>query len=168
MNEFDATWSQDVTRIGFGRQGGHPAIYLLDVKARQVATLPDSNGLFSPRLVAGWAASSGLICGFQEAFSFRFEVPEWSEWTDEPAAFSYPTWSRDGAFLQYDTLAGKPTLRRIKVGQAQLELLLDLQSLNRYTDSIIGTWSGLAADGSALVVLDRSTQEVYALELEAQ
>src|SRR5262252_849973 len=121
MNEFDATWSQDVTRIGFGRQGGDSAIYLTDVKARH-----------------------------------------------EPKACSYPTWSRDGAFLQYDTLADKPTLRRIKVGQTQSELLLDLQSLNRYTDSIIGSWSGLAPDGSALVVLDRSTQKGYALELDAQ
>jgi hypothetical protein len=32
----------------------------------------------------------------------------------------------------------------------------------------VGTWSGLSSDESPLLVLDQSTQEVYALELEAQ
>ena len=71
--------------------------------------------------------------------------------------------------MYYDnSFADKPTLRRIKIGQRESELVLDLRSLNRYTDSIIGSWSGLAPDGSPLVVLDRSTQEVYALELEVR
>jgi len=38
--------------------------------------------------------------------------------------------------------------------------------INRYTDSNIGAWSSLAPDGSPLVVLGRSTQEVYALEVK--
>jgi hypothetical protein len=41
-----------------------------------------------------------------------------------------------------------------------------MTNLHRYGDPLIGEWSGLAPDGSALFVRDLSTQEVYALDLE--
>jgi len=69
----------------------------------------------------------------------------------------------------YDTgFTDKPTLRRIRVGQTPSEFVLDLKGVHRYTDPVIGSWTGLAPDGSPLGVLDLSTQEVYALELEPQ
>src|SRR5262245_9634319 len=141
MNEFDATWYQDVTRIGFGRQEGDSALSLLDVKARQVATLPDSNGLFSPRLVARWAASSGLIRGFQEAFSFRFQVPEVVGVDRRTKSFQLPD------------LVARRSLLAIRYSHRQA----DVMPHRSWTDTV-----------RTLVVLDRSTQEVYAFELEAQ
>jgi len=170
MDELDATWSPDGTRIGFGRVGrGDSAIYLLNVKARQVATIPDSNGLYSPRWSPDGQHLVALSSDSKKLFLFDFKSQKWSEWLEDQKAFGYPTWSRDGAYLNYDTsFSEKPELRRIKLGQIRPELVLDLQSINRYTDSNMGSWSGLAPDGSPLVVLDRSTQEVYALELEAQ
>jgi hypothetical protein len=44
-------------------------------------------------------------------------------------------------------------------------LLIDLKDLPRYF-SPIGTWSGLAPDGSALFVRNLSTDEIYALDLD--
>ena len=168
MNELDAAWSPDGTRIAFGRYGGvGSAIYMLNVKGRQVTTLQDSKDLFAPRWSPDGQHLAASSADSKKLFVFDFKSQKWSEWTQQPQGLGFPTWSRDGAYLYYDnSFADKPTLRRIKIGQRESELVLDLRSLNRYTDSIIGSWSGLAPDGSPLVVLDRSTQEVYALELE--
>jgi len=78
-------------------------------------------------------------------------------------------WSRNGEFVYFESSFGdKPTYRRVKVGQQNSEFLLDLKAVHRYGDTAVGTWSGLSPDESPLLVLDQSTQEVYALELEAQ
>jgi hypothetical protein len=40
--------------------------------------------------------------------------------------------------------------------------------LFRYIDTTVGPWSGISPDESSLLLLDQSTEEVYALDLEAQ
>jgi hypothetical protein len=60
------------------------------------------------------------------------------------------------------------TYRRVKVGQTHSEFVADFKGVHRYLDSAVGMWSGLSPDESPLLVLDQSSQEVYALELEAQ
>jgi hypothetical protein len=45
-------------------------------------------------------------------------------------------------------------------------VLVGLKSISLYGADFIGSWTGLAPDGSPLFVRDLSTQEVYALELE--
>jgi hypothetical protein len=44
--------------------------------------------------------------------------------------------------------------------------LLQLRDLNEYSDPLIGAWTGLAPDGSALFVRDLSAREIYALDLQ--
>jgi len=123
MDELDATWSPDGTRIGFGRVGGgDSAIYLLNVKARQVATIPDSNGLYSPRWSPDGQHLVALSSDSKKLFLFDFKSQKWSEWLVEgQEVFGYPTWSRDGTYLNYDTsFSDKPALRRIKLGQTRI------------------------------------------------
>ena len=102
---------------------------------------------------------------------FDFKTGKWSDWINEPEAIGFPTWSRDGNYVYYDTIStDHPTFRRVKVGQTRSELVLDLKDLRRYGAGagagLVGAWSGLAPDGSALFVRDLSTDEIYSLDLE--
>ena len=74
---------------------------------------------------------------------------------------SFPTWSRDGQYVYYDSVSKNPAFRRVRVGQTRSELFVDLKNLHRF-----GPWCGLAPDGSALLVRDVSSDEIYSLEVE--
>ena len=54
----------------------------------------------------------------------------------------------------------------VRLGQTRSELVLDLKDLRRNSLTLVGAWSGLAPDGSALFVRDLSTDEIYSLDLE--
>jgi len=59
-------------------------------------------------------------------------------------------------------------LRRLFRRQEQYEFLTDSKGVHRHGDTAVGTRSGLSPDESPLMVLDQSSQELYALDLEAQ
>ena len=78
----------------------------------------------------------------------------------------YPTWSRDGKYLYFETKAtDTPGYYRVQLGQTRPELVVDLKDLHQF-QSNFGPWSGITPDGSPLFVRDLSTDEIYALDLE--
>jgi eukaryotic-like serine/threonine-protein kinase len=112
--EVDASWSPDGSRLAFGRMDS-AAIYILDLKTRQVATVPGSDGLFSPRWSPDGAHLSGLSADSKRLVLYDFKTQKWSEWVNEMGSIGFPTWSRDGNYLYYDsTFSDHPTFRRSK------------------------------------------------------
>ena len=98
---------------------------------------------------------------------FNFKTQKWSEWINEPGAIGFPNWSRDGAYLYYDTVFSEhSTFRRVKVGKTHSELVVDLKGLLAYISAPAYGWSTIAPDGSDLFVRDLSTDELYSLDLE--
>jgi hypothetical protein len=124
-------------------------------RVRKTCTVPDGRHLAS------------LTPNSKRLMLYDFKTQKWSEWINETGDIGFPNWSRDGNYLYYDsTFSEHPTLRRVKLGQTRSEFLLDITNLHRYQDSLIGVWSGLAPDGSAIFVRDLSTEEIYALDLD--
>jgi Tol biopolymer transport system component len=73
-DEVDATWSADGVQVAFGRPGPRPdsLIYLVDLKTRQISTIPGSENLFSPR----WSPDGqhmAALSRFHETLPFRFQ-----------------------------------------------------------------------------------------------
>ncbi len=171
-NQVDPVWSPDGKRLAFGRVGvvgstEKLSIQVVDISTHQISTIPGSENLFSPRWSPDGRYLAALPVDSKKLVLFDFKTGKWSDWINEAGAIGFPTWSRDGDYLYYDTvLTDHPTFRRVKVGETRSELVVDLKDLRRYAFTLVGTWTGLAPDGSALFVRDLSTDEIYSLDLE--
>jgi Tol biopolymer transport system component len=166
----DPTWSPDGKRICFGGSPYTSAsikkIEVLDLRSKQVSTIPGSDNLYSPRWSPDGRYLAALSADSKKLLLYDFKTQKWTNWIDEPGAIGFPTWSRDGRYVYYDnTSTEKSAFLRAKVGQTRSEILIDLKDMRRYGKYGFA-WSGLTPDDSALFVRDVSTDEIYSLELD--
>jgi len=168
-SQIDANWSPDGSQVMFGyvHAAEGISIKILDLKSNRLSNVPGSDGLFSPRWSPDGRYIAALSPDFTKLMLFDFRSQRWSEWLTEPAgAFSYPVWSSDSKFLYFDDLVtDEESIRRVKVGQSHPQRVFVLNGIDRYPGPF-GLWSGRMPDGSWVFVRDRSTQEVYRLDLE--
>jgi Tol biopolymer transport system component len=167
-NEGDAGWSPDGKSLIFGSMGpfeGHPAIRLVDLTTLKISTLPGSEGLFSPR----WSPDGRYVTampqmGQNKLMLYDFSTEKWTKLAD--GSPSYPNWSRDGRYVYFDNLSSTaPVLLRVRISDGTVEEVAGLKNVRSATGPF-GQWSGLAPDGSPLVMRDTGTQEIYALDVE--
>jgi Tol biopolymer transport system component len=166
LEAWDATWSPDGTRIAFGGAPADPnsVIRILDLGTHQISALPGSKGLFSPRwspdgryLIAMPFASRGLML-------FDFASQKW----EEIAQFSpgFPNWSKNGDFVYFLHGPDHPSVMRIRIRDRKIEQVADLKNFRQ--TGYWGVWLGMAPDDSPLLLRDTGTQDVYALDWQAQ
>ena len=170
LPEIDMNWSPDGNKMIFGRVSQYNpeglSIKVYDLKSHELSTIPESDGLFSPRL----SPDGRYIAAFSPALSklmlFDTRTRKWSDWLSEPSgAVNYAVWAADSKYLYFeDLVSGEASYRRLKVGETQPEGLLVIKGIERYLGPF-GLWSGRAPDGSPLFVRDASIQEVYALDV---
>jgi serine/threonine protein kinase/Tol biopolymer transport system component len=166
-NLADPVWSPDGKSLAFGEnslnnQGS--AVYTFDLKTRTATKLPGSDGLYSPR----WSPNGHYIAAISldslRLMLFDLTTQKWSELAKLFVA--YPNWSRDGRYLYFDgVLDSKESFFRVQVPGGKLERLFSLDGFQP-AGGPFGIWSGLAPDGTPLVVRDASIQEIYALDWE--
>ena len=96
---------------------------------------------------------------------FEFETQKWSELARKDVGWQ--NWSADGKYVYFDTGFGSDAaIFRVRVADRELERIVSLKDFRRAVGTNGGPWSGLAPDGSPLLLRNVGTQEVYALNVE--
>jgi len=163
--QLDPNWSPDGSKIVYGGQAGDAAssIRIFDLGNHQLSTLPDSQGLFSPR----WSPNGRYILAFSadsmKLLLFDFQMQKWTELAR--GSMGWLTWSKDGQSVYVLHYEGKGAVLRIRISDHKAEKIFDLNNFT--TGGRYGGWLGLAPDDSPLLLRDAGTQDVYALDWEA-
>jgi Tol biopolymer transport system component len=167
QNEQDATWSADGKQIAFAGDANDaivrntaPAIKILDVQTGKVSSLAGSQGMFSPRwspdghyLAAMTSDSSGLML-------FDFGTRNWKKIGS--GTLSWLNWSPDGKFIYLKDSAGKGSVERFRIPDGKVDRIVDLKDF--VLTGLGGGAVSVAPDGSPLLLRDRGTQDIYALD----
>jgi eukaryotic-like serine/threonine-protein kinase len=173
FNEIDPTWSSDGTRLAFGRLSiptppAVEAIFVVDLKTRQMSTLPGSENLFSPR----WSPDGRFMAAIpvndqNRLVLFNFQTQKWSPWMRQDlGTVGFISWSLDTKYIYFDTLfSGKSWFGRVQLGHSQFERLVDLKDVHRFIGPW-GPWNGVMPDGAPILVRDTSPHEIYALDVQ--
>jgi Tol biopolymer transport system component len=135
----------------------------MDLRSRQVSTLPGSEGLFSPRWSPDGRHIAAAQAGSNTLWLFDFSSRRWRQQGQVTAAF--PNWSPDSSYLIFRSTERPPILYRLRIADGSLEQITSLQGIRR-TGVIGWTWVGLTPDGSPLILRDTGTEEIYALDVD--
>jgi len=157
-------WTADGTSIVFAMFSPEThAIYGLNLKTQELSKIPDSDGMGGPRvsrdghyLISGRSRNKRML--------YDFQTQQWSEFTNEGDYWT-SSWSLDSKFvyMKRENRDGSREVVRISVPGGKVERVLDLSNIR-----LGGYWPGwvsLLPDNSPLLMREKSTQEIYRLDL---
>jgi Tol biopolymer transport system component len=168
----DPTWSLDGSQLAFGSASaaGAPSashITIMDMKSGTASMVPGSEGLFSPR----WSPDGRFLLALpvqdnhQKLLLYDFNTQKWTTLLTDHDGISYPSWTNDSQYVNYESGGGDhPEFRRIHLGASKSEKLFSLNDVHMYENWAF--WSTVAPDNSVVFTRDVSTHEIYALDLE--
>ena len=142
-----------------------PGIVVLDLSSGQISPLPGAKQMFSPRWSPDGRHIAAITDDSQKLMLLERDTLEWQELVSLP--IGYPSWSRDGKYLYFDTtLTEDAALFRVRISDRKLERLVGLSGMHRLWGHL-GSWTGLTPDDSPLLLRDVSSQEIYAIDWQA-
>ncbi len=169
-NQGDPTWTPTGDSIIFagmpwleyGAVPG-PNIHIADLKTSQVSDVPESENLFSPRSSQDGRYMAALSTDSTKLMLYDMEKKSWTQLA--VSRFGFENWSHDGKYLFAEDYSDKADdLVRVSVHNGKMERLLSIKEVPRGFDPW-EFWIGLAPDDSLLLMRDRSTQEIYSLDV---
>ena len=124
--ETDPQWSAEGMRMAFA--GAFPAagqksdIRIIDLKTRQISTIPGSSDMFSPRWSPDgrYLATMDLTPISTRLFVFDFNSQKWSDWVADPDGISYISWTPDSRSIRY---SGGGRCKQVRLGSNHPEVL---------------------------------------------
>lgn len=149
-NVGDPNWSPDGRTLFVGAVTGHPGPILeWDVESRRQTLVPDSHGLFSPRPSPDGRYLAALDL---ETYELAIRDQRSGAWTRRLSGpVSYPSWSRDGSWLQVRRDDG---FGRVDPASGRETPLARLGGVVP-AGGEWGAWSGIAPDDAPLVLISK-------------
>jgi Tol biopolymer transport system component len=176
-NEVDVDWSPDGGSLMFGRladaigEAGLPkAIHIVDLKTKQVSTLPQSEGLFSPRWSPDGRHVVAMPLDGRKLMIFDFETAEWNDLAGPGIGVGFsdacrplcnnPQWSMDGRSVYVQNL-GTDVLR-VALADRRVERVFEGADLGPTVKGF--NFDGLTPDGALLLATFSLSSDIHALE----
>jgi DNA-binding winged helix-turn-helix (wHTH) protein len=162
-------WLPDGNSIIFGRRacGDNScfAIYRLDLKTQQVSKVPGSDGMFAARLSRDGHYLTALAMAQDQNRVMLYDL-QTQRWSQLAKAFGSVVWSHNSQFvyLHLKHESEPDELVRISVPDGKVQRVLDLKGVT--LGGFWPDWISLLPDDSPLLMLDRSTEEIYRLDLQ--
>jgi serine/threonine protein kinase/Tol biopolymer transport system component len=169
-NQGDPTWMPKGDAIGFAGMPwleydtvSGPNIHVINLKTSQISDVPGSENLFSPRCSQDGRYIAALSADSTKLMLYETEKKSWKELA--VARFGFENWSHDGKYLFAEDYSDKTDdMVRVDVANGKMESLFSLKEVPRGFDPW-EFWIGLAPDDSLLMMRDKSTQEIYSLDV---
>jgi Tol biopolymer transport system component len=161
-------WSADGKTIVLGTWPPEkaPFLRLLDVKTRQISTVPGSEGMTVPI----WSPDGRYIAATEDSNQGRRAILEVSSrrWTDLPIRDSnFWAWSHDSKYIYF--IKGPPqdsAVFRLAMSDRKIEQVLSMKGLRR-AEGGAGRWLGLGPHDSPMVLRGLNSQQIYSIDWEA-
>lgn len=171
QNQMDVTWSPDGNSLAFGRMWedatvGKGGIHIVNLKTKQVRTLPNSGSLFSPR----WSPDGRLIVAEVASMSDEplqlFDL-NGGKWVELVKGFpSGPSWSADSKYVYY-VVIHESAFYRVGVSDHKVERVASYKGSRAAVNAPSGPWWGLAPGNIPCLLREVAHEEIYALDWEA-
>jgi Tol biopolymer transport system component len=173
----DPTWSPDGKSIAYGgastvgatRGSVRTEIRIMNLDTKESRTVPGSQGLYSPR----WSPDGTHIAALSEdqevLFLYSFDTSRWKQLPlpklPRSGAIGWPAWSHDGCnlYIMRDDL----NIYKVRISDGKAEVAVSAAGI----DIIVpvfpwGVWFELTPDDRVIVLRDRGTDEIYAIDVE--
>lgn len=176
---WDPCWLPDGKSLIFSQRGWElPGIQRVDLTTRKVSLLEGGENLVFPKcgpqgqLLAVRGRGEGAVVGAPVVVSYWLERGAWQEEKVDVnkefdnKGFVYPTWTRDGRSIC--GLAWEENrIQCYSFATRRFETLAEIGDNPLLASGwLMVPWFGLDADDNPLVVFDRSTRDLYALDWE--
>ena len=170
-NEGDPTWTPQGDSVIFGAMpwleygtSSGPSIRAVDLQTSSISDVPGSEELFSPRCSPDGRYIAAFSADSTRLMLYDFRTRKWSQLAQ--GLFAFENWSLDGKYLYAENYLDKSDdFVRVSVADGKVERLFSLKEVPRGFDPW-ESWVGLGPDDTPLLMRDKSTQEIYRLDLD--
>ncbi len=142
------------------------AIYMYDLETRQRSEIPGSKGLWGPSWSPdGRYIQAGDLLHGNTMTIWDFQTRAWKRILG-PGGKHWPRWTADSRHLVFESITDQEdAIYRVRVQNGRLEKIVDVKRFAR-TDVSHSLFSGLAPDGSPLMMRFRNSFDISAIDLE--
>lgn len=170
LMQMDPSWQPDGEHVTFD----HPLPYVHpqpgqvfdveteDLRTHQITHVPGSRNLYG----AMWSPDGRYLLAITadglNLLMYDSRTQNWKKFAS--VEINFGLWSRDSQYFYYDSLGSDPAFYRVHLPDLKVDRILSLKGYRR-PFGFVGAYSGLAPDGSPLIVDDVGWHEIYSLDL---